>query len=73
MKRRSKKYVEAVSKIDKSKVYSKEEAVKLVKETSTSSFDGSVDASPYDISDPRYEGSQGLLLKQYEEDLFKFF
>ena len=45
MKRRSKKYVEAVSKVDRSKVYSKEEAVKLVKETSTSSFDGSVEVA----------------------------
>ena len=31
MKKRSKKYTEAISKIDKNKVYSKEEAVKLVK------------------------------------------
>ncbi len=45
MKKRSKKYVEAVSKIDKSHVYSKEEAVKLVKETSTSSFDGSIEVA----------------------------
>jgi len=43
MKKRSKKYTEAVSKIEKGKVYSKEEAVKLVKETSTSSFDGSIE------------------------------
>ena len=43
MKKRSKKYNEAVSKIEKNKLYSKEEAVKLVKETSTSSFDGSVE------------------------------
>lgn len=43
MKKRSKKYTEAVSKIEKGKVYTKEEAVKLVKETSTSSFDGSVE------------------------------
>ena len=42
MKRRSKKYTEALSKIEKNKVYTKEEAIKLVKETSTSSFDGSV-------------------------------
>ena len=41
--RRSKKYTEAVSKIEKGKVYSKEEAVKLVKETSTSKFDGSIE------------------------------
>ena len=43
MKKRSKKYTEAMSKVERGKVYSKEEAVKLVKETSTSSFDGTVD------------------------------
>lgn len=43
MKKRSKKYTEAMSKIERNKVYPKEEAVKLVKETSTSSFDGSVE------------------------------
>ena len=43
MKKRSKKYVEAINKIDRTKAYSKEEAVKLVKETSISSFDGSVE------------------------------
>ena len=43
MRKRSKKYTEAVSKIEKGKVYAKEEAVKLVKETSTSSFDGSIE------------------------------
>ena len=45
MKKRSKKYVEALSKIDKNKVYSKEEACKLVKETSTTKFDGSVEVA----------------------------
>ena len=45
MKKRSKKYTEALSKIEKSKVYSKEEAVKLVKETSISKFDGSVEVA----------------------------
>ena len=43
MKKRSKKYTEAMSKVERGKVYSKEEAVKLVKETSTSSFDGTVE------------------------------
>ena len=43
MKKRSKKYVEAINKVDRTKAYSKEEAVKLVKETSISSFDGSVE------------------------------
>ena len=45
MKRRSKKYTEALSKIEKNKVYTKEEAIKLVKMTSTSSFDGSVEVA----------------------------
>ena len=45
MRKRSKKYTEAVSKIEKNKVYSKEEAVKLVKETSISKFDGSVEVA----------------------------
>lgn len=45
MKRRSKKYTEALSKIEKNKVYTKEEAIKLVKETSTSSFNGSVEVA----------------------------
>ena len=43
MKKRSKKYTEAMSKLERNKVYSKEEAIKLVKETSTSSFDGTVE------------------------------
>ena len=45
MRKRSKKYTEALSKVDKSKVYTKEEALKLVKETSISSFDGSVEVA----------------------------
>ena len=45
MKKRSKKYVDAVSKVDKNKAYPKEEAVKLVKETSVSSFDGTVEVA----------------------------
>lgn len=43
MKKKSKKYTEALSKIEKGKLYSLEEAVKLVKETSVSSFDGTVE------------------------------
>ena len=43
MKKRSKKYTEALNKIEKGRVYTKEEAIKLVKETSISSFDGSVE------------------------------
>ena len=40
MKKRSKKYEEAFSKIEKGKVYSKEEAVKLVKENTIIKFNG---------------------------------
>ncbi len=43
MKQRGKKYVEAASKIEKGKSYSKEEAVKLVKVTSPSKFDATVE------------------------------
>ena len=43
--KRGKKYVEAAKKIEKSKLYTKEEAVKLVKETSTSKFDGTVEVA----------------------------
>ena len=45
MKKNSKKYEAALKKIDASKVYSLEEAVKLVKKTSTTKFDSSVDIS----------------------------
>ena len=43
--KRGKKYQEAAKKVDPSKVYSIEEAAKLVKETSTVKFDATVDAS----------------------------
>ena len=45
MKKRSKKYASALEKIEKGKIYSKEEAVKLVKETSVSKFDSSVEVA----------------------------
>ena len=41
--KKGKKYVEAASKVEKAKLYSKEDAVKLVKETSTAKFDASVE------------------------------
>ena len=43
MKKFGKKYVEASKKCDKNKEYTLEEAIKLVKETSTTSFDASVE------------------------------
>ena len=43
MKNRGKKYIEAANKVEKHKAYTKEEAVKLVKETSISKFVSSVE------------------------------
>ena len=43
--KKGKKYVEASKKIDKKISYSKEEAIKLVKETSFTKFDGTIEAA----------------------------
>jgi large subunit ribosomal protein L1 len=43
MRKRGKKYVEALKKFEKNKAYTKEEAVKLAKETSISKFNASVE------------------------------
>ena len=41
--KKGKKYVEASKKVEKNKLYSKEEAIQLVKDTTTTSFDSSVE------------------------------
>ena len=43
MKNRGKKYLDALTKVEKGKFYAKEEAIKLAKETSTSKFTASVE------------------------------
>ena len=43
--KRGKKYTQASEKLEKGKLYTKEEAVKLVKETSTSKFDATVEVA----------------------------
>ena len=43
MKKLGRKYVEAAKLVDKNKAYSAEEAIKLAKQTSVTSFDGTVD------------------------------
>ena len=45
MKKFGKKYVEASKKVDKTKLYTVEEAIKLVKETSTTKFDSTVEVA----------------------------
>lgn len=43
--KKSKKYLEASKKVEKGKLYTKEEAIALVKETATTSFDSSVEVA----------------------------
>jgi len=45
MRKQSKKYTEAVSKIEKNKLYSAVDAIKLAKETSIAKFDASVEVA----------------------------
>jgi len=45
MRKRGKRYNEALSKIEKAKLYTKEEACKLVKETSNSKFDSTIEVA----------------------------
>jgi len=45
MKKRSKKYLQALEKVDKSKLYTSEEAIALVKETNVANFDASVEVA----------------------------
>ena len=45
MKKHGKKYVEASKKVDKNKLYSLDEAISLVKETSVTSFDSTVEVA----------------------------
>ena len=45
MKKASKKYVEASKKVEKNNTYSIDEAIKLVKETSITKFDGTVEVA----------------------------
>ena len=43
MTKKSKKYLEALGKVEKGKLYTLDEAVKLVKDTSISKFDGTIE------------------------------
>jgi len=45
--KRGKKYKEALEKIDRAKLYTKEEAVKLVKETSNAKFDATIEVAMF--------------------------
>ena len=58
MKKFGKKYVEASQKVEKTKTYSIEEAVKLVKETSITKFDSTVDIAIKLNVDPKKADQQ---------------
>ena len=58
MKKFGKKYVEASQKVEKTKTYSIEEAVKLVKETSTTKFDSTIDIAIKLNVDPKKADQQ---------------
>ena len=47
MKKRGKRYNETLNLVEKSKLYTKEEAVKLVKETSNAKFDATIEVAMY--------------------------
>ena len=58
MKKHGKKYTAAMAKIDSEKLYSPEEAIKLVKETAYSKFDGTVELHMRMGLDPRQADQQ---------------
>ena len=58
MKKYGKKYVEASKKVDKTQSYSIEDAIKLVKETSITKFDGSVEVALKLNVDPKKQDQQ---------------
>ena len=58
MPKRGRKYREAAEKVDRSKLYSKKEAIGLIKETATTSFDPTVELHLRLGVDPRHADQQ---------------
>jgi large subunit ribosomal protein L1 len=58
MPTRGKKYLEAAAKVDRSTLYSRQEAVKLIKETATTKFDPTVEIHLRLGVDPRHADQQ---------------
>jgi large subunit ribosomal protein L1 len=58
MPKRGKKYLEALKKVDRNRLYSPQEAVQLVKETAYANFDASVDLHIRLGVDPRHADQQ---------------
>jgi large subunit ribosomal protein L1 len=58
MPKRGRKYLEAAAKVENSKLYSRAEAVKLIKETATTNFDPTVELHMRLGVDPRHADQQ---------------
>ncbi len=58
MPKRGRKYMEAAAKVDRDKVYSRTEAIQLIKETATTSFDPTVEVHMRLGVDPRHADQQ---------------
>lgn len=58
MPKRGKKYLEALKKVDRNRLYSPQEAVQMVKETAYANFDASVDVHIRLGVDPRHADQQ---------------
>lgn len=58
MPKRGKKYLEALKKVDRNRLYSPQEAIQLVKETAYANFDASVDLHIRLGVDPRHADQQ---------------
>ena len=58
MPKRGRKYQEAAAKVDREKLYSREEAIKLIKETATTKFDPTVEVHMRLGVDPRHADQQ---------------
>lgn len=58
MKKYGKKYVEASKNVDKNKAYTLEDAIKLVKETSVTKFDSTIDVAIKLNIDPKKADQQ---------------
>ena len=58
MPKRGRKYLEAAAKVERERLYSREEAVKLIKETATTNFDPTVEVHMRMGVDPRHADQQ---------------
>ncbi|MER3459269.1 MAG: 50S ribosomal protein L1, partial [Chloroflexota bacterium] len=58
MPKHGKKYLEALQKVDRQKLYSPEEAIELAKQTSFTKFDGTVEVHMRLGVDPRHADQQ---------------